>query len=235
VNGECLTTAYRGIGYWFLTWGPLEDHDQLASEWGTLRQSFALGDQREGWTEAKPKMIAIQGNRVPYKMEYAEGLWEKQELDGYDSHADVVLLGYDPRDREARRGDMAATVQVLALEKAKDLPEAVKIAKGALLEIEKEKQAGADTYNFPGATLQVVGDKALHNADNDADVGGFRGHIAKFEAKKSADHSKYVVLGVVRQDEAVLAVVCECAWERRDYWEQEFTPLLDKLKPAKGK
>ena len=53
--------------------------------------------------------------------------------------------------------------------------------------------------------------------------------------KKSAEQQKYVVLAVVRQNDDVLAVVCECAWERRDYWEQEFTPLLAKLRPAKGK
>ena len=86
-----------------------------------------------------------------------------------------------------------------------------------------------------GATMEVVTDKSLPNAANDADVGGFRGHVTKFDVKKSADQQKYVVLAVVRQDEGVLAVVCECAWGRRDYWEQEFTPLLAKSRPAKGK
>ena len=82
--------------------------------------------------------------------------------------------------------------------------------------------------------MEVVTDKSLPNADNDVRIGGFQGHITKFDVKKSADHQKYVVLAVVRTDDNVLAMVCECAWDRRDYWEQEFTPLLDKLRPAKG-
>ena len=156
-------------------------------------------------------------------------------MDGYDPRADAVLMGYDPKDKEAHRGDLVAVVQVLGLDKTADLDSAVKEARAYLSEMEKEKQAGADQYNFPGATMEVVTDKGLPNADNNADVGGFRGHITKFDVKKSADQQKYVVLAVVRQDEGVLAVVCECAWGRRDYWEQEFTPLLAKLRPAKGK
>ncbi len=235
VEGECLTTAYRGFGYWFFTWGPQDDHDNLTAEWADLRQGFAMGKLREGWSEAPPKTLTLVGNKLPYQLDYVEDVWRKQELDGYDRRADAVLMGYDPKDKDARRGDLTAVVQVLGLEKAKDLGEAVKEARAYLLEMEKEKQADADQYNFPGATMEVVADKSLPNADNDADVGAFRGHITKFDVKKSADQQKYVVLAVVRQEADVLAVVCECAWERRNYWEQEFTPLLAKLRPAKGK
>jgi hypothetical protein len=233
--GECLTTAQRGVAYWLFTWAPVDDGPAMAGEWESLRKGFALGDQREGWKEVPPKTLTVQGNKAPYKLDYVEGLWEKQELDGYDPRADAVLLGYDPKDKDARRGENAALVQVLALEKAADLPAAVKEAKDAALDIEKEKQTGPEQYNFPGAVLNLAADKSLPNVDNDADVGGFRGHLMKFEAKKSADHSKYVVLAVVRQDDGVLAVVCECAWGRRDYWEQEFAALLSKLRPLKGK
>jgi hypothetical protein len=235
VDGECLAMTYRGVGYWLFTWAPADDALALAKEWDALRHGFTLGDQREGWKPVPPKTLTVQGDRLPYKLEYVESVWQKQERDGYDPRADAVLLGYDPKDKDARQGGLAATVQVLALEKTADLDAAVKEAKDAVLEIEKEKEASTDNYAFPGATLNVVDDKNLPNADNNADVGAFHGHISKFEAKKSADHSRYAVLAVVRLDEGVLVVVCECAWARRDYWEQEFTPLLAKLRPAKGK
>ena len=235
VEGECLATAYRGFGYWFFSWGPQDQHDNLTAEWANLRQGFALGKLREGWTEAPPKTLTITGNKLPYKLDYAENVWRKEEPDGYDRRADAVLMGYDPKDKEARRGELVAVVQVLDLDKAADLDGAVKEARDHLLEMEKEKQADGDQYSFPGATMEVVTDKSLPNADNNTDVGAFRGHVTKFDVKKSAEQQKYVVLAVVRQNEDVLAVVCECAWERRDYWEQEFTPLLAKLRPAKGK
>ena len=123
---------------------------------------------------------------------------------------------------------------MLALGKAADLPAAVKLARDYLLEMEKEKTAD-DQYTYAGATMEVVTDKSIPNADADVKVGSFQGHVVKFEVKKTADLEKYVVLAVVRQEGGVLAVACECAWDRREYWDQEFTPLLDKLRPAKGK
>ena len=148
VEGECLTTASRGFGYWYFAWGPQEEHDNLTAEWATLRQGFSLGKLREGWTEAPPKTLTL-GGKLPYKLDYAEEVWHKEELDGYDPHADAVLMGYDPKDKEGRRGDMVAVVQVLGLDKAADLAAAVKAARDQLLEMEKEKQAGADAVQLP--------------------------------------------------------------------------------------
>ncbi|HVS36256.1 MAG TPA: hypothetical protein VMS17_11865 [Gemmataceae bacterium] len=244
VHGECVAATSRGVAYWFFTWAPLDDADGLRDEWAGLRSKFALENKREGWTEKPPNLLTAQGDKLPYKLDYAgydrekkkDGLWEKQDRDGYDPHADLVLLGYDPKDDEPRSGQKAAVVQVLALSSAADLTAAVKEAKDALLEIEKEKTPGGDGYLYPSAVLNDVGDKALADAGPDVTVGAFKGRISKFEAKKSADHSKYVVLAVVRMDSGdALAVVCECGWERRDFWDQEFTALLAKLRPARGK
>jgi len=55
MNGECHMLAFRGYGYWFFTWAPVDDRERSAGEWASLRQRFAFGDRREGWTEAKPK------------------------------------------------------------------------------------------------------------------------------------------------------------------------------------
>ncbi len=237
VAGQCLTTASRGIGYWFYTWGPVEDQEKLAIEWTAFRDNFKLGDQREGWTEAPRELLSVKGVKLPYRLDYTKGLWEKQPLDGYDKRADVVLLGYDPKDKEARRGEMAGLVQVLALPAAADLETASKEARDYLLEMEKEKQDGTgEKYNFPEATVDVVNEKSLQNTDVVTNLGGFRGHLYKLEVKKSADARKYVVMAVVNMEgDGVLAAVCECDWARRDYWDQEFTPLLDRLKSTKPK
>jgi hypothetical protein len=236
VAGQCLMTASRGIGYWVFTWGPVDDQDKLADEWTAIRQNIQLGDQREDWTEAPRVTIPIKGIQLPYKLDYAKGLWEKQPLDGYDKRADVVLLGYDPKDKDARRGDQAALVQILALNKAPDLEAAAKEARDYLLEMEKEKEGAGDAYNFPNATVEPANEKSLQNTDDATNVGGFHGRLFKLEVKKSPEQRKYVVMAVVNiEGEGVLAVVCECDWARRDYWEREFTPLLDKLRPAKGK
>jgi len=239
VNGEVLMLAYRGWGYWFFTWGPLDEHDQIVPEWKLLREGFALESQREGWKERPKPTTAAVGKALPYRLEFADDVWTKvkdAEKADYDARADLVLIGHDPKDKDIQSAGQRATVQALALDKADDLKAADKAARDYLLEKMKEKQKEGMEYNYPNTTIEVTSDKSLgHNADNDCDVGGFRGHVAKLEVKNTPDRKLYVVLAVVRMDDGVLAVVCECAWDRRDFWEQEFTPLLDKLKPAKGR
>ena len=170
----------------------MDDQERLAGEWATFRDNLA------SWaTSAKvgPRLRAstfsVKGAKLPYRLDYAKGLWEKQPLDGYDKRADVVLLGYDPKDKEARRGEYAALVQMLALDKAPDLEAAPKEARDYLLEMEKEKQDGAgEKYNFPEATMEVVNEKSLQNMDVVTNIGGFRGHLFKLEVKKSAERSQ---------------------------------------------
>jgi hypothetical protein len=238
VNGQVLILAYRGWGYWFYTWGPLGQHDQVLPEWAELRKGFVLGSLREGWSEKPPKTRTARGKALPYKLEYIESVWEEikpEDAAAYDKQADLVLLGHDPRDKEVQSAGQRATVQVLALDKAADLDAAVKLARDYLLEKEKDRQANGGDYNYPETTIDVAKDPNLHDADNDADLGGFRGRVQKLYVKNTESRVRYVVLGVVRTDEGVLAVVCECSWGRRDFWEQEFAPLLQKLRPAKPK
>ena len=237
VSGQCLMAASGGIGYWFFSWAPVDNQDQVSGEWAAFGGNLKLGKRREGWTEAPRAPLELTGVKLPYKLEYAKELWEKQPLDGYDKHDDAVLLGYDPKDKDARRGDQAALVQILALDKAPNLDAAAKEARDYLLEMEKEKQSGPGAmYNFPDAIVTVAAEKSLHNTDVATHIGGFRGHLFKLQVQKSADARKYVVMAVVNMEgDGVLAVACECDWGRRDYWDREFMALLDKLKPTKGK
>ena len=185
VHGECVAMAYRGVAYWFYTWAPVDDAPGLADEWAGLRGKFAVSNQREGWTEKPPETAVVQGDKLPYKLEYIKSVWEKQEEpQKYSPFADAVLLGYDPKDKDARVGANAATVQILALNKAIDLHAAITEATDALLEIEKEKQPDGDGYLFPGAVLALVTDKGLTNVDNDSDIGDIQGPHQQVRGEK---------------------------------------------------
>ena len=241
VRGECTAMTYRGVAYWFFTWAPVDDADGLRDEWAELRAKFTLENKREGWTEKPPNLLTVQGNKLPYKLDYAgydrekkkEGLWEKQELDGYDPHADLVLLGYDPKDQEARQAEKAAAVQVLALDKAPDLPAAVKEAKEGFWR-SKKKRAGDDI------PLPRRGDGRRRRQGPDEhgqrrDRGRLQGphQQVRGEEVRGPQQLRRSGRGAHGQRD-VLAVVCECGWDRRDLWEQEFTTLLARLRPAKG-
>ena len=189
VEGECLTTAYRGFGYWFFTWGPQDDHDNLDGRVGRpppgIRDGQTAGGLEQGAAQdAHPR----RQQAAPINWTMWRTFGRKQELDGYDRRADAVLMGYDPKDKDARRSDLTAVVQVLGLEKAKDLGEAVKEARDATCWRWRRKSRPTPTSTTsPAPRWRWSTDKSLPNADNDADVGASSGHVTKFDVKKSAD------------------------------------------------
>lgn len=221
VSGECFMTAYRGIGYWFFTWGPTSDRDQLGPEWESLRQGFALLDQREGWKEAGPEAELVEGTEVPYRLSPAKAVWRKETTEGYDPKAEVVLLGRAVTG--PRHAGTDATVQVLVLAKAGDLKSAVKAATDHYLEHQKA--------DYPETTLEVFKDRTGADEDRDTEVGAAPGHVTKLHVTNEEGRERYVVLAVVAgQPGGDVVLVCDCAWPQRERWDPEFAALLKSFK-----
>jgi hypothetical protein len=219
VGGECFMTAYRGIGYWLFTWGPTDDRDRLGPEWESLRQGFALLDQREGWKEVGPPTEVVEGGEVPYQLGAAKGVWRKEKKDGYDPKAEVVLLGRAATG--PRHTSTDATVQVLVLPRAGDLKGAVKAASDHYLQRQKEAEG------YPDTTIEVFKDKNGADEDRDTEVGAVPGHVTKLHVTNGENRERFVVLAVVDGHPAgVVVVVCDCDWPQRDRWDPEFAALL---------
>jgi hypothetical protein len=242
MSGQCLLLAYRGFAYWFFTWGPLEQREQIEPEWDGLRQGFRLLNEREGWTEKPRETEPIQGKKLPYRLDFAKGLWEKVETDGYDPLADLVLIGHEPSAKPKvgdpddpapigpepghRHAGRAATLQVLLLPREEDLKAAVKAAHAYVL----RRQQAPDGENYPKTTMAPLKDKSGAEEDRDTDIGDVRGHLTRLQVKNTEDRERYVVLGIVNRPEGVVVLMFDCNWTRRDFWEQEFTPLLKTLR-----
>jgi hypothetical protein len=222
MNGRCRMLAYRGYGYWFFTWGPAEEKDLVAPEWDGLRGRFALLNNREGWAEKPRETQRVRGAKAPYELRYATGVWKKEKGDGYDPAADLVLLGHEPEPVGGKAlAGKTALLQVLLLEKAPDLKAATAVAQAHLL----KRQQEAAGENAAKVSAEPTTDKG--GGERDADVGDVRGHVSRLHVKSDDGLDRYVVLAVVRRPEGVLALVFECDWSRRDFWEQEFRPLLE--------
>jgi hypothetical protein len=239
--GECYMLARRGFAYWFLTWGPTEERDQLAPRWEAARQGFRLLGGRAGWKEQPPEVVRFVGTGGRYRLDYAKDRWEKYDKPAdYDEAADLVLRGFEPavdertgKTTKVRLAGRMGTLKVLLLPAEKDLKSATAAARARLLEqAQKDYPEGAvevDLEKDPASGKPVL--------DRDGDVGAFRGHLSRLRVALDKDHERSAYLAVVNLPDRVLAVVGECGWERRDYWRREFEQVLDTLAkpPLKGR
>jgi hypothetical protein len=235
VLGTAYLLGYRGVGYWLLLWAPAVDNNAAAAEIERVRASFALGQGfREGWRERPPETITLAVAAAGVSLACTKAVWEEQELAGYDPKAVRVVKGAFPvdgstrqRDRHAGRG---AIVQVLVVDGAAD-NSAAERARAYVLANQKDPDRGG----YPKTTMAPIKAKDGDEQDRDSDFGALHGRLTKLRMTNTEDRERFVVLGVVsRPNGRLLAVWCECDWELREYWDQEFAALLSSARPLKN-
>jgi len=222
MRGECYLLAFRGYAYWFFTWGPLGDRELVSPEWDGLRERFSVLDGRKGWTEKPRASEKVQGKKAKYQLSYAKELWtQKPSPQDYDPLADLVLQGDEPDPDRIKSSRKTSLLQVLVLPPRKDLAAAAAAAREYLKQrVDKDN---------PGSVLQVMKDKNGAEIDHDTNLGNERGHLSKFQVLNAEDPERFVVMGVVNRPEGVLVLLGDCLWDRHDFWDQEFMPLLNSL------
>jgi len=220
MSGEVLVVAYRGIGYWFFNWCPQETKDTASADWEGLRGGFTLLNNREGWSETPPETEAVDVPELPYQVRFVKGLWRVEAPEKWDSNgkARVALVGSDPT--ESRHAGKAANFRLLVLDKTDTLKDAVTAARAYLEQIQKE-----EGYNE--TVITVIKDKKGKDLDVPANIGNERGHLVKLQVRNSESRERYVVLGVLHEPEQVLMLMCDCDWNRKDFWDVEFTHQLN--------
>jgi hypothetical protein len=223
MRGECHAVARRGYAYWFFTWGPLRDREEVRPEAAGLRQRLGFLDGREGWTEQARKTEPLrEGAESPirYRIDYVKSVWEEVPREGYDVFADRVLLGNDPkRERYARD---AATAQVVIIPGKRPFAEGVTAAREHFLEGQK--------LLYPETTMKPIKDKEGADFDHAQDVGNARGHLLELRVTNDETRERFAVLAIVPGKDATLVIVCESDWKRREYWDLEFMPLIDRFR-----
>ncbi|HEV3236134.1 MAG TPA: hypothetical protein VGZ25_04045 [Gemmataceae bacterium] len=230
MKGEVLMATHQGYAYWFLTWAPHAEKEDAEAEWPAVRQGFQFLNRREGYKEKPRKRLALSGTKAPFIIRYPEGLWEKQPLEGYDRAADVALLGTDPAPgdggvrHDAKR---AATFQILALPNEAD-------AQAGMAALEKRLLAKQKEDSFPNSKLEVI-DEDVGGVERPFEAGGMTGLVRAARLKNSETRERYVLLAVLFLGDQMLAVIGECDWQRRAFWDQEFQDLLKNLEKKNDK
>jgi hypothetical protein len=221
VSGECLMTAYNGIGYLFFGWTPsASDESVLADvqqQWRDVRQGFSLMKEREGWVGKQPEIVDLQGRGVGYHLKYTKGLWENDE----PGDADLVLLGRDPDNPQValRRAWIRTYIR---FPPARDLEAAMKHAR-AIVEA-REKQL------YPEVKLQPVPEAVKGGlADGEIELGKSKAQIERLRVKKGDDFEHFFAVAAVQRPGYTLVVVCECPWQYREAWESRFGAVLHGL------
>jgi hypothetical protein len=111
-------------------------------------------------------------------------------------------------------------VLVLVLEPAADL----KAGAAAAREYIRKRKADES----PSVKIEDILDRQTRKPLVSTEVGALHGQVNKLRMKL-ADTDRYAVLAVVNRPEGVVAVFCECPWNRQTFWDQEFMALLKSI------
>ena len=108
-------------------------------------------------------------------------------------------------------------MQVLVLPPQSDL----KSAAAAALAYVKQRE----TKLYERTVWEPVKDKN-GESDRDAKIGTETGRLSKLHVKNTEELERYLALAVVNRPDGVIVLIGDCLWERRDFWDQEFTALF---------
>ena len=221
VSGECVMTAYNGIGYSFFGWTPsaanLSVLADVQQQWRDARQRFVLLKEREGWIGKRPEVVEAEGRKAPYRLNYTKGLWEN---DDHPDGGDLLLRGRDPDSpQDAHKW---AWVRVCILPAAADLESAMTAARTFVEEREKKL--------YPDVKLDAVPEAAKGGlADGALELGKVKAQVGRLRVQKAEDYEYFYAVAAVPRPAQTLVIICECAWPHRDLWEQRFGPVLHSL------
>jgi hypothetical protein len=222
--GECTMFSHHGFAYWIFLGGPSkEDIQPYAAELRKPETGLALETDRKGWREQPPKMESFVASDGLVSVTAQEGVWEKSTPANVEFETGtLLLLGRYVKEKDNTKN---AHLQVFTLEKQADLKEAIKQAKDFLEKQKKEQNTG---YKLAAA---AEGQSELGVVE---DVGNRKGRIAELTLSLADVPMRYYLLAVVSEPDRVTVVLCDCLWNSRQIWRQDFLDLLKTYK-AKAK
>jgi hypothetical protein len=223
-RGECHMLTRQGIGYWlFIASSSLEDAQHAFADLQKERLGFTPFTERKGWSEQPPPMDNFTGDKGLLTVKAPEGVWEKFSAKDEDENGELFLRGLYLKEKDNRKN---ALVLIATMNPKADLKEAAKTARDYVEEVEK----------------RVVKDYLLVPVDEDkegglgylTDIGNKRGRLLEMKLQLKDEPKRYVLLGVINDADSAFFLRCECTWESRQIWRQEFLDLLAKLRIRKG-
>ena len=217
--GECYIFFHHGVAYWMFISSP--DWDQV-EEWATAftEKNFKVESDRRGWREQPAPTETFKSINESVALTVPKGVWEKQIAKDTDENGELLLVGRYQEEKDNRKNAVILVFTQPAKENLKDATTAVREY------LDKDFKNRNEKYRFLLAEGKAETGEVV-------DVGNKRGTLVDLKLVLTDDEKaepRYFLLAVINEKEKVYAVRCECLWESRQIWRQEFLEILRTLK-----
>jgi hypothetical protein len=228
--GDVYLFFQNGFAYWFYiaSTSPIEEARGFAAELQKEGGGFTVLAERRGWRDQPVPTENYASENKHITVAAPQGVWEKHPPKDEDERGQLHLFGRFVQEKDNRKN---AHVMIIALEKQADLQAAMKAARADLDTKKKEENPGYETapageWEEAKAELGIVDD-----------IGNRRGRRADLKLAIGTEAKRYILLAVVNEADTCYAIRCDCDWQSREIWRQDFLDLLRTLKvtgAAKG-
>ena len=222
-RGEFMALAHHGFGYWIFLGAPtLEEARNHWNDLQTETTGLKLVTDRKGWREQPAKMVVFRGESGALTLTAPEGVWAKEEVKEVDERGELLLSGrYRGGEKDNRKN---ASVLVTTLDVKGVLKEAMKAAREFYETKKKEDNKGVNYQFGPAEEGQEEG--------FEEEFANKKGRILELKISIGDEPKRYVLLALAAGQPFL--VQCDCTWDSRQIWRQDFLELVRSLRAKKG-
>jgi hypothetical protein len=220
--GECIMLFKDGIGYWIFIASPEWDKIVAFEEEMPTKRIFVAVDRR-GWREQPWPTQTFNSEKGQLGMTAPKGVWESFDAKNVEETGILLLHGKYLEQKDNRKN---AQLLVFTFDKKDNLDGALTFAREFF-----EKREDNENKNFK---IVVDDDKGQGKGGSNKNVGNRPGRIIELKRLFNDEPKRYFMLAVVNDPTAAYGILCECSWEHRQIWRQDFLDILGSSKFRKG-
>jgi len=215
--GECYMFFNNGIAYWLYIASP---------DWNTVeffadelpKKNFFIESERRGWREQPPPMETYASGNAKLTVNVLKGVWEKlPNAKDVDENGTLYLSGKYLREKDNRKN---ASMLVITLKKEDDLKATMKAAREYL-----DAKVKNDNENYK---IALAAEVSAGQTDGGAqeNIGNRPGRLVDLKRQFNDEVQRYYLLAVVNEADSSYAILCDCTWDSRQIWRQDFLDVI---------
>ncbi|MBI2806758.1 MAG: hypothetical protein HYX68_17400 [Planctomycetes bacterium] len=227
--GYCLMFFNNGIAYWFMM--ASSDDSTLESFAETLPKDnvFVLSERKNWVAQPWPTEVFV-AQTGKFDLTTLKGVWEKYPPKDVDDNGVLLLAGTYKTHRGQKDNLKNAQLLVFTQGKKPDLKTAMKAIQAYVTTREGNVN---QTNKILPATEVTPKQPELGEVTN---IGNRPGRILdlKLTSPDQTKPMRYYLLGAVNEPDVCYGILCECNWDARQIWRQDFLDLIASFRVRKS-